>query len=237
MCEIRVYIKCSLKKELRQTDSVIWGHISFSSSNYASLSLSLWEVVNILANVCALIKILTHPNAPCTTPPKNDWLTTSSTPQAELQLNQKAWTKGRFMCSRPSYFSFILSPLLGSHPICKNLIISSSIDFAGTRRQSAAAAPCFALRISLRERQCLNGWLQKLSLDFYCIRRIFSDIFPFSYIFGRIQDAQLGVKYMIHTYIKKILCNIRVHNCRVFKLGKAYNSIEHPLLDCHLLQL
>lgn len=102
---------------------MIWGHISFSSSNYASLflCLSLREVVNILANVCAMIKLLTHPNAPpCTSPPMTDWLTTSSTPQAKLQLNQKAWTKGRFMCSRPSYFSFF--------PLCWGRTLSAKIS-------------------------------------------------------------------------------------------------------------
>lgn len=53
-------------------------------------------------------------------PLMTDWLTSSSTPQAKLQLNQKAWTKGRFMCSRPSYFSFF--------PLCWGRTLSAKIS-------------------------------------------------------------------------------------------------------------
>lgn len=99
-----------------------------------------------------------------------------------------------FMCSRPSYFSFIW----GSHPICKNLA-TSRIDFAGTSKDkailwrlsaAAAAAACVALGMARKDLPCRNGWLQKFYVHFYCIRRVFP--LPFSYFWLNLRRIYYG---------------------------------------------
>lgn len=159
---------------------------------YASLSLCFREVVNILANVCAMIKLLTHPNAPCTTTPPYDWLTDDVVdPSGQTPIKSKGVDQGAIYVLKAKLL-FFLFPLLGSHPICKNLIISSSIDFTGTRRQSAAAAaPCFALGFalgfSLRNNDNVSTGGCKNCRWIFIASGEFSLTFSlFSFIFGRI---------------------------------------------------
>lgn len=129
------------------------------------------------------------------------------------------------MCSRPSYFSFF--------PLCWGRTLSAKIS--SSHLASILPAQGATLLLLHHVFPWDSPWDSPLENDNVSTggckncRWIFIASGEFSLTFSLYFLLFLaGFKGKICIWhIKKILCNIRLHNCRVFKLGKA---------ACHLLQ-